>query len=493
MRYGKRQHGERNAEWAVAGGQWSVASGQWAVDSGQWTVGSRQRIRHSSFIIHHSSFRLRRAVTLIEMLIVLFIISLLAVMALRALPGEDQRPRETGRMLSVYIATAKNNAAATGRPAGIILRPSNIPAYAGYCTVVEQCEVPPTYAGDTLTVQVMAQDWTYVNNTSGTGMVPYCADGRPVIKLLIPIGEFPESLIRYGDRIQINGQGPIYTICWDGENVNNNTKGLYDKPPTTPADLPMVTRNPSADVMTPPPPLLPTTTTNKQWPHGYNFPNDSSNNGYISCISAIPAQAPFAMWTGNYCVTCYLEVQNSVPLPWPKSNSPMGFISQIPPVSFKIVRQPEKSAATPLQLPSGAAIDLTVSGTEDNNLGMQPMEYKILFSPGGAVDSFYVNGTAHKVSQTIHLLVGKLTIGDINTLGDERNNNYADLKNIIVSINSQTGTISTNPVHPQQFAPVIPQYDRTKLLNDPANANFVQALFQTRTFAREAQTMGGKR
>ncbi|MCC6123930.1 MAG: prepilin-type N-terminal cleavage/methylation domain-containing protein [Pirellulales bacterium] len=476
--------------------------------------GGRRKDRHaphSSFIIHHSSFRpVRRAVTLIEMLIVLFIISLLAVMALRALPGEDQRPRETGRMLSVYIATAKNNAAATGRPSGVIFRPSNISTYSGYCTVVEQCEVPPTYAGDMLSAQVMAQDWTYVKDINGPGMVPYCADGRPVIKLLIPANEFPENLIRYGDRIQINGQGPIYTICWDGENQNG--KGLFAAPPTTPADFPMVTRNPSADVMSPPPPLLPTNVSNKQWPQEYNFPNSLDKNGnpdpngYISCLTTAPVNATFTqpdnLWVNNYCVTCYLEVQNSVPLPWPKSVSPMGFFGPnppTPPISFTIIRQPEKSAAAPLQLPAGAGIDLMASGTE-NGLILAGNS-AIMFSPSGAVDALYINGTPYKLSHTIHLLVGKLTVGG------EPNNNYADLKNILVSINPQTGTISTNPVYPPfcVASPGPPPYpnDPPAVQNtfDPANPpavnysdnRFVQALFYSRKFAREAQTMGGKR
>jgi hypothetical protein len=148
------------------------------------------------------------------MLVVLFIVSLLAVAALRALPGEDQRPREAARLLSVYIATAKNNAAATGRPAGVILRPCPVSmrnTYARYSMRIEQCEVPPNYSGDTLSAQMMVQDWTIVPNTARTDVVAYCPISTTpplqyrVVKILLPQSEFPENLLRYGDKIQLGG------------------------------------------------------------------------------------------------------------------------------------------------------------------------------------------------------------------------------------------------------------------------------------------------
>lgn len=481
----------------------------------------------------------RRAVTLIEMLIVLFIVSLLAVMALRALPGEDQKPREAARMLNGYISAAKNAAASTGKPAGIILQPSTTPAYPNYSTIIEQCEVPPSYSGEMVSLtqpvsKLLAQDWTMVPNTSGAGpsMVPYCvvADARNVIKLLLPPGEFTEKLIRYGDKIQINGQGPIYTICWDG------TDGLYSAPPASYVangkGTLIVAKNPQGSplVQTPPLPLIP----GKKWPDEYNFPNtkDENNqpdpNGYISCLTSPPSNdvnatiTPDNLWINNYCVTCYLDPRDQVQLPWPKSNSG-DFRGQIPPFSFIIIRQPEKSPVTQLQLPAGSGIDLQYSGV-DSGLDSGGLFFPpagvvgILFSPNGSVDALSVNGILYPhPTKTIYLLIGKTTVFTGDLASSEPDNNWFDLKNIIVSINPQTGVVSTNPVYPpfyntstpnpgppfaneppanmqNEFKPDSPpQYIWSKPLSDPANAPFVQALFYSRKYAREAQTMGGKR
>jgi hypothetical protein len=127
----------------------------------------------------------------------------------------------------------------------------------------------------------------------------------------------------------------------------------------------------------------------------------------------------------------------------------------------------------------------------------------ILFSPNGSVEALSVNGLLQRPTQTIHLLLGKLTVSS------DVDNNWFDLKNIIVSINPQTGTISTNPVYPPYFntnnpgppfaneppANVQNQFDpeNPPKITDTPNSNFIQALFYSRKFAREAQTMGGKR
>jgi prepilin-type N-terminal cleavage/methylation domain-containing protein len=488
-----------------------------------------------------------RGVTLIEMLIVLFIISLLAVVALRALPNEDQRPREAARMLNVYISTAKNNAAATGRPAGIVLRPwrdiqkYTPPAlppttYINYSTVVEQCEVPEDYAGEMLSTQLLVQDWTFVPNTAAAGTVPYCMDGRAVIKLLIPVNEFGENLIRYGDQIQLNGQGPVFTICWDGPD------GLYSARP--PASVSGGTANGTGTMIVsktangiPPPeapwPLLSAADSGKNWPEEYNFPNTNDSygnhdpNGYISCLMdpQPPARAtyrpnsPDNIWIDNYCVTCYLDPRQQLPLPWPTAMT-SSFYSPKPPVSFNIIRQPVKSAGRPLQLPPGSGVDLTTSGVDrgfffDRALTAVPPPIVLLFSPSGSLESLYVGSQVVKPTQPIHLLLGKLTVNS------EPDNNWCDMRNVIVTVNPQTGAVSTSPVYPPYFSrppasppfpndpPAAianqfnpdnpPQYDPTKPLTDPGtvtvpgNAAFIQALFYSRKFAREAQLMGGKR
>jgi prepilin-type N-terminal cleavage/methylation domain-containing protein len=463
MRYGKLQNGTRNAERST---RCLVHDTQYAVSIRQYAALSPLPSPLSTLPSPLS----RRAVTLIEMLIVLFIISLLAVAALRALPGDDQKPREAARMLNVYIATAKANAAATGRPAGVILRPSSTTTYAAYSSLIEQCEVPPTYAGDTLNAVVQAQDWTY--KLTGGNLVKYDSLGRTVVKIRVRVNDFSNNIMRFGDQVQLNGQGPIYTVLRD-----QNTLGATDTPST----------------------LLP------------DFQPDA--NQYLD-FSAGTDTNPADGWIDNYYLTLVLDPLSSQPVPWPKSYN--GVWSD--PIIFKIIRQPEKSAIAPLQLPTGAGIDLPFSGV-DNAYPPAPTTSliggatTILFSPNGSVDSLYIGTTKYKPTQTIHLLVGKLTVNS------EPDNNWFDLKNIIVSVNPQTGTVSTNPVYPPYYDaslvvqplpnPPFPndppaaqnQFDPSKppAINylDPyqsgADTKFLQALFYSRKFAREAQTMGGKR
>jgi prepilin-type N-terminal cleavage/methylation domain-containing protein len=514
MRYGKTQKRMRHE-----GAGWRGAFGH-----GYTTRESRR-----SLPLPPSPFRLPRAVTLVEMLAVLFVISLLAVAALRALPGDDQRPRETARMIGMFLASAKANAQATGRPCGVVLRRSLLPAYynldkdplpldpVAYCTVLDQCTVPPPYAGDTMNVSMMAMDWTTVMDTAGANKVSYTEDGRTVIKLLIPVGEFAPNLVRYGDQIQLNGQGPIYTICWDNGPDSGNG-GLWSAPPDL-GGIRLVKHN---QLSLPPSPTAPAPLNPGQtWPEQYNFPNslDKNNNpdpsGTIDCVTGAAPSTTMPTWIGRYCVTCYLEPQNKPTLPWPKADVPLPtFLGNIPPVSFSVIRQPMKSAYGSLQLPARSGIDLLASGTEtDYCTG----DVAILFSPGGSVDAVYSEGRKNRPTETIYLTVG--------TLLNEKQN-YADLRNIIISINPQSGVISTNevappyfnaqnrgiqtndlppyvpnPTWPNQFKPDSPTKIavgnkplRNKIpLTDSANREYIQSLYYSRAFAREAQMMGGKR
>jgi prepilin-type N-terminal cleavage/methylation domain-containing protein len=427
----------------------------------------------------------RRAVTLIEMLIVLFIISLLAVMALRALPNEDQKPREAARMLNGYITSAKIQAANVGRPAGIILRPwsaVNSPAttYANFSTLIEQCEVPPTYAGDAISAMLVAQNWTFKSDN-----LYYYTNASTVVKIRVKQLEF-SNLIRRGDKIQLNAQGPIYTIGYDDSALRNP---LGVAPPLTLPDIPL-----------------------------------DANNEYLDFTNAgITTDADG--WITSHCITLFLEPIMALPLPWPTVT--LGTWSS--PIPFSITCQPTKSAATPLQLPSGAGVDLAFSGTDDfaysgsanspnygdyrfHNNSANPPPVVIMFTPNGAVDSLYIGTARYRPTTTIYLLLGKMTVSS------ETDNNWFDLKNVIVSINPQTGTVSTNPVYPAYYNTSTPNpgppfandppasmkneftnpmnpptLDTSKDLTNASNAAFIQALFYSRKFAREAQTMGGKR
>lgn len=150
----------------------------------------------------------RRGFTLIEMLIVITImLMLIAAGATMMRPDvEGRRLREAAREVNVYLNSARNRALETGMPCGVTFRNFGAP---GFALTADQCEVPPCYSGDT--EQSMAQV-TYVN---GNIVNVTFVDGTTPVTL-------PNGLIRPGDAIQFNYQGPLYAIAPTNTNPQTN-------------------------------------------------------------------------------------------------------------------------------------------------------------------------------------------------------------------------------------------------------------------------------
>jgi prepilin-type N-terminal cleavage/methylation domain-containing protein len=139
----------------------------------------------------------RRGATLIEMLVVITILVILAGAALPLMRTavSGSRPRETARAVNVYFSSARNRALETGRPCGVMLtRMDNRP---GASMVLQQVEMPPPYAGDSLSSAAQLQ----VAYGSGTATVTATMDAG-----------FNATLVSVGDLVQFNGQGPWYTV-----------------------------------------------------------------------------------------------------------------------------------------------------------------------------------------------------------------------------------------------------------------------------------------
>lgn len=140
----------------------------------------------------------RRAVTLIELLVVISIIMLLAAYALPKLaPMAKQRKiREAARSVNVFLSRARSRAIETGRPCGVAFkRVDTAEPLSKAVSTLYQTEVPPPYAGDTLTTRIKM---TFVS--SG------------IYNAKVASGFIQPGLLRIGDIIQINNQGPWYTI-----------------------------------------------------------------------------------------------------------------------------------------------------------------------------------------------------------------------------------------------------------------------------------------
>jgi prepilin-type N-terminal cleavage/methylation domain-containing protein len=143
-----------------------------------------------------------RGVTLIELLVVISILMLLMVFAVPAArPAlEARRLREAARQVSTYLARAQTEAARTGRPVGVELRrDASVPQM---CTVLQQVEVPPPYAGDTLSSRMIS-----VPDAGNPWLAQIGFPGGETLPDLVN-----RDLLHVGDLLQLNYQGHYWRI-----------------------------------------------------------------------------------------------------------------------------------------------------------------------------------------------------------------------------------------------------------------------------------------
>jgi len=160
-------------------------------------------MRHSADNLTHREIRCpRRGVTLVEMVVVVFIFTILAAIAVPQvrLAIEDRRVREATRALTVALGSARNQAMATGRPAGVILRRFTEGQSPNACTEIEQTEGLAPYAGDTIASRA---------RISYTGYDGTARRHQFTVAFTDPI---QASAASHGDRIQFNNQGPWYHV-----------------------------------------------------------------------------------------------------------------------------------------------------------------------------------------------------------------------------------------------------------------------------------------
>jgi Tfp pilus assembly protein FimT len=140
-------------------------------------------------------------VTLIELLMVITIIlSMLALAAHRMQLAKDaRRNREAARAIAVYFGAARSTALANRRPCGVMLVSAGTTGGLQNCVMVlQQCEIPPPYAGDSTgatatvaTQQGVPGGYQASNMTGASNMT---------------------TLVHQYDVIQFNYEGPWYTI-----------------------------------------------------------------------------------------------------------------------------------------------------------------------------------------------------------------------------------------------------------------------------------------
>ena len=143
----------------------------------------------------------RRAVTLLELLVVIGILMLLIGVAIPTMQPalESRRIREAARAVNVYCGAARNRALETGRPCGVVIQ--RVEGLADCSDQLKQAEEPPSYAGESL-FSVAGNFQVNANNNIATLSADFS-------------GLAPDK-VHVGDLVQLNGQGPFYTITGVG-------------------------------------------------------------------------------------------------------------------------------------------------------------------------------------------------------------------------------------------------------------------------------------
>jgi type II secretory pathway pseudopilin PulG len=312
--------------------------------------------------------RLRRsAMTLIELLAVIVIITTLvaAAIPLMSPTNDDRRIREATRGLNTDITGAQARAVGSHRPFGIALKrlsqdtkrndPTKLDNDNGACLEVFYVEQPAPYSGFDANSRACVALYPDQNARPGLAIVRFLTRGTTGNGM--PTGWsadlFPSDMIRPGDVIEVNGTQfallndtglntniTVTNISQDSTNLN-----YYFEPPPNknPAQILAVPLNDSGQQIYP-----------KYDNAGFNLGTDRE--------ASAPAKRTGPYWTN--------------------------------PEPYKILRQAAIASDEPYQLPEGTAIDLRASGVGGDSLTKffhcpgyvdNDEQIQIMFTPEGRV------------------------------------------------------------------------------------------------------------
>jgi len=116
---------------------------------------------------------------------------------------DSRRVREAARAINVFFGAARNHAMERGRPVGVILQ--RMPGLPAACMTLHEAEMPPPYAGDTVSARA-----NVVYTTDASNRVVGISARIPTSTLTGAqsfADEWNQSLMR------LNGQDPAYTIA----------------------------------------------------------------------------------------------------------------------------------------------------------------------------------------------------------------------------------------------------------------------------------------
>jgi type II secretory pathway pseudopilin PulG len=380
--------------------------------------------------------RKRWGVTLIELLVVVAILMLLAAVALPMVKPamENRKIREAARAINIFFGVARNHAIETRRPCGVLLqRTVNRP---NVVTVLQLVEIPPVYVGDTANATISL---TFEKIDAGVA----------ILKATLPANTISPATIRRGDLIQVNHQGPWYTVTDD----EAPTDEIYD------------------------------------------------TTGYVKVFkdTAVTFHLAFRLAPG-------------ATLPWNPSSPALPYaVARQPYDDVNGTLQARHGAVPPLTLPSDVAIDLGVSGTaslvgrfcETNDSQIESVIF--IFSPTGSVERVVsvvtsVTDRQFYATEPIYLMVGKTSqvrmpeelplpspVPNGWTPPEDARPNWLDPESLWVTLTPQTGLVT---VAENKYIDLPPQSASFEWDDRKTWLSSVKAV---RQYARETQSAKGGR
>jgi type II secretory pathway pseudopilin PulG len=397
--------------------------------------------------------------TLIELLVVISIILLLAAATLpRLKPAiEERRLREASRAVHLIFNAARQAAIATGRPAGVMIErlttvdlanPSSGPqVIQPSCSMLlTQVQVPPPYAGDTLSANATVSAPSDIPNWPGFKMftVTFYEDFGPTAAA-------PSAALYPGDRIQFNMQGPWYVL------------GDPDADPAVPLSD-----------RTSPKTMLPM---------------------HLDCRRGEMVPWPVS-WGATLARLPYQILRKPIKSGATPLQLPAGTVVDLPMSG----QGADAATVTDASSGTGSTVPVDLSNPQHNpkNWAAGAAPIIVMFSPSGSVERVlypeFPEGRGKPAEpdsfSTIYLLIGRRDKMDpdcprpsgylpsANLYVDTAKPDTSErvLTNLWVAINPRTGMVTTESVAPRD--PLNPQ-DQTKDHNP-------------RRFAREGQNMGGR-